>query len=109
MGKQTKILKYPPVQVEPPEHASPATKKRYRQHNYEVRQKEMRATTEPGAAINGAMRWSQCPKHLASASLGGGSTVPLGSGADLAKVLVRDSGPQNGEQRELGGLQEQQA
>ena len=44
MVKQTKNLKYPEGLVEIPEDASPKTKKCYRQHNYEVRMKEKKAT-----------------------------------------------------------------
>ena len=43
MGKQTKTLKYPEGLVEIPEGASPRTRKRYKQHNYEVRMKEKKA------------------------------------------------------------------
>ena len=43
MGKQKKALKYPEGEVEIPEGLSPKTRKRYRQHNYEARQKEQRA------------------------------------------------------------------
>ena len=44
MVKQTKNLKYPEGLVEIPEDASPKTKKCFRQHNYEVRMKEKKAT-----------------------------------------------------------------
>ena len=43
MGKQTKTLKYPEGLVEIPEGASPRTRNRYKQHNYEVRMKEKKA------------------------------------------------------------------
>ena len=48
MVKSIKLRKYPDEEIKAPEGSSPRTKKRVRQHNYEVRMKQ-KAGVQPDA------------------------------------------------------------